>query len=47
MSESAIPSITETLRAQRKEQADKAAGVETPLARRGARMIAEQRKAQR
>ncbi|MET8278350.1 hypothetical protein [Micromonospora sp. NPDC005174] len=41
-SESVIPSVTETLRAQDREQRDKQAGVETPISRRTARKIAEQ-----
>ncbi|MEU7771209.1 hypothetical protein AB0C44_07775 [Micromonospora taraxaci] len=40
--ESVIPSVTETLRAQRREQRDKANGVQTPISRRSARLIAEQ-----
>ncbi|MCZ7376563.1 hypothetical protein [Micromonospora sp. WMMC250] len=40
--ESVIPSTTETLRAQRREQQNKANGVETPISRRSARLIAEQ-----
>lgn len=43
MSESAIPSTTETLRMQRQEQAAKAAGGETAASRRTARLIAQQK----
>ncbi len=41
-SDSAIPSITETLRTQDQEQRDKAAGIQTPIARLGAQKIAAQ-----
>ncbi|WP_165947285.1 hypothetical protein [Micromonospora sp. 15K316] len=41
-SDSAIPSVTETLRLQAQEQRDKANGVETAASRRTARMIAAQ-----
>lgn len=41
-SDSAIPSVTETLREQAREQRDKAAGVQTAASLRTARMIAAQ-----
>ncbi|MGW3888871.1 hypothetical protein ACWD69_09290 [Micromonospora chokoriensis] len=43
--ESVIPSVTETLRAQRREQQNKANGIQTPIARRTARLIAKQQSA--